>query len=149
MIYVIELGVDVIMSCVMGDCSWSLCWLVMFYYLCVWFVSLFFFFFQAEDGIRDIGVTGVQTCALPISPDGQADRLAKLFLIGAVPARRIGRGIAGIGDEILAVLLHGDPLQRDLRIAAKSVARIKRDSDRRSEERRVGKEGRSRWSPYH
>ena len=26
----------------------------------------FFFFFQAEDGIRDIGVTGVQTCALPI-----------------------------------------------------------------------------------
>src|SRR5947209_16367365 len=27
---------------------------------------LFFFFFQAEDGIRDIGVTGVQTCALPI-----------------------------------------------------------------------------------
>ena len=30
-------------------------------------VVLFFFFFQAEDGIRDIGVTGVQTCALPIS----------------------------------------------------------------------------------
>src|SRR3712207_6510017 len=29
-------------------------------------VLLFFFFFQAEDGIRDIGVTGVQTCALPI-----------------------------------------------------------------------------------
>ena len=30
------------------------------------FILLFFFFFQAEDGIRDIGVTGVQTCALPI-----------------------------------------------------------------------------------
>src|SRR3712207_8785539 len=30
------------------------------------FVTFFFFFFQAEDGIRDIGVTGVQTCALPI-----------------------------------------------------------------------------------
>src|SRR3712207_9155988 len=28
---------------------------------------MFLFFFQAEDGIRDIGVTGVQTCALPIS----------------------------------------------------------------------------------
>src|SRR3712207_4434700 len=27
----------------------------------------FFFFFQAEDGIRDIGVTGVQTCALPVT----------------------------------------------------------------------------------
>src|SRR5437762_10066000 len=31
------------------------------------FVFFFFFFFQAEDGIRDTSVTGVQTCALPIS----------------------------------------------------------------------------------
>src|SRR2546430_7050115 len=31
------------------------------------FFSFFFFFFQAEDGIRDLTVTGVQTCALPIS----------------------------------------------------------------------------------
>src|SRR5256884_9242248 len=30
---------------------------------------LFFFFFQAEDGIRDVAVTGVQTCALPICGD--------------------------------------------------------------------------------
>src|SRR5256886_8796564 len=30
--------------------------------------SFFIFFFQAEDGIRDLTVTGVQTCALPISP---------------------------------------------------------------------------------
>src|SRR2546429_335340 len=29
-------------------------------------LSVFFFFFQAEDGIRDVAVTGVQTCALPI-----------------------------------------------------------------------------------
>src|SRR5947209_9284053 len=35
-----------------------------FYYIFYFF--FFFFFFQAEDGIRDIGVTGVQTCALPI-----------------------------------------------------------------------------------
>src|SRR3989475_6071137 len=32
--------------------------------------AFFFFFFQAEDGIRDLTVTGVQTCALPISTDG-------------------------------------------------------------------------------
>ena len=32
-----------------------------------WGVVFFFFFFQAEDGIRDTSVTGVQTCALPIS----------------------------------------------------------------------------------
>src|SRR2546422_3557756 len=32
----------------------------------------FFFFFQAEDGIRDVAVTGVQTCALPIFPHAAA-----------------------------------------------------------------------------
>src|SRR5205085_8256616 len=35
--------------------------------LYVIFLFYFFFFFQAEDGIRDLTVTGVQTCALPIS----------------------------------------------------------------------------------
>src|SRR5207244_6949435 len=34
---------------------------------CVYLFLCFFFFFQAEDGIRDDLVTGVQTCALPIS----------------------------------------------------------------------------------
>src|SRR6266566_8962306 len=33
--------------------------------------TVFFFFFQAEDGIRDYKVTGVQTCALPIWPSGE------------------------------------------------------------------------------
>src|SRR2546430_13647352 len=37
---------------------------------------MFFFFFQAEDGIRDLTVTGVQTCALPISQDDLDDALA-------------------------------------------------------------------------
>src|SRR5256886_5705722 len=36
---------------------------------CVSVCFFFFFFFQAEDGIRDLTVTGVQTCALPISAD--------------------------------------------------------------------------------
>src|SRR5437667_5921962 len=40
----------------------------LFFFLCVFYNFLFFFFFQAEDGIRDRDVTGVQTCALPISP---------------------------------------------------------------------------------
>src|SRR5687768_18017058 len=45
---------------------------VFFYVLCFFFFFIFFFFFffyflfQAEDGIRDVAVTGVQTCALPI-----------------------------------------------------------------------------------
>src|SRR2546422_1111503 len=36
-------------------------------------VMTFFFFFQAEDGIRDVAVTGVQTCALPISHHARLD----------------------------------------------------------------------------
>src|SRR5581483_12196512 len=39
-----------------------------FYFYKIKKIFYFFFFFQAEDGIRDIGVTGVQTCALPILP---------------------------------------------------------------------------------
>src|SRR5205807_6719371 len=38
-----------------------------FFYIYLFFFFFFFFFFQAEDGIRDYKVTGVQTCALPIS----------------------------------------------------------------------------------
>src|SRR5688572_29407167 len=43
-------------------------WILFGFYV---FRFCFFFFFQAEDGIRDLTVTGVQTCALPISADGQ------------------------------------------------------------------------------
>src|SRR5256885_7520339 len=54
-------------------------------YSCNAFFVVFFFFFQAEDGIRDYKVTGVQTCALPIfgrDPQGIA--------AGAGSARRGG-----------------------------------------------------------
>src|SRR3712207_8451554 len=63
-----------------------------FYFLTFSFdMSLFFifFFFQAEDGIRYIGVTGVQTCALPICPErGAPERDADL-------ERQSGRGVEG------------------------------------------------------
>src|SRR2546422_8384923 len=42
-----------------------------------------FFFFQAEDGIRDVAVTGVQTCALPISADAVGTSLSLVFLNAA------------------------------------------------------------------
>src|SRR5688572_18988306 len=80
------------------------------------------FFFQAEDGIRDLTVTGVQTCALPISlrclPAGRPDR------------RWFGRCCAGVD-------------RADRHFTRPALGRS------RSEERRVGKECRSRWSPYH
>src|SRR3989449_6845054 len=45
--------------------------------LCIFF----FFFFQAEDGIRDVAVTGVQTCALPISqqPERNVSTLRRVY----------------------------------------------------------------------
>src|SRR5256886_12619056 len=44
-----------------------LCILCFLLFVFVYYCMFFFFFFQAEDGIRDLTVTGVQTCALPIS----------------------------------------------------------------------------------
>src|SRR5438445_10183728 len=76
-----------------------------------------FFFFQAEDGIRDIGVTGVQTCALPISPD---DPDAPITLSGTCSCYEWDATIWFDGDSWHISV--------------------------RSEERRVGKECRSRWS---
>ena len=51
-------------------------------------LCFFFFFFQAEDGIRDIGVTGVQTCTLPISaPEKLLSELLQLGSFkGSTPA---------------------------------------------------------------
>src|SRR2546430_10199225 len=44
---------------------------------------VFFFFFQAEDGIRDLTVTGVQTCALPISDPGQIEQVILNLIVNA------------------------------------------------------------------
>src|SRR6266700_2955358 len=74
---------------------------------------LFVFFFQAEDGIRDFHVTGVQTCALPILVSRACSGCSGLY--------------EGGGTVASSVCTSGP----------------------RSEERRVGKECRSRWGPYH
>src|SRR2546427_8983034 len=62
-------------------------------FLFLYIFSFFFFFFQAEDGIRDLTVTGVQTCALPISRLEPVGRLARrgpeLALRADVAARRL------------------------------------------------------------
>src|SRR3712207_7720180 len=97
-----------------------------------------FFFFQAEDGIRDIGVTGVQTCALPIL----AMELARVTEAAALAAGRwIGRGDKNAADQAAV-----DAMRHMIdSVSMDGVVVI----GERSEERRVGKECRSRWSPYH
>src|SRR2546430_6728926 len=78
-----------------------------------------FFFFQAEDGIRDLTVTGVQTCALPIyRQECRHGENTKVQIRGRIPDLLCGK-------------------------------KGRRTTTVRSEERRVGKECRSRWSPYH
>src|SRR5207245_5425196 len=84
------------------------------YVIVIVYFLFFFFFFQAEDGIRDATVTGVQTCALPIS---------------AIP------------EAAVTSTKPPAPSERNSTSSA--------PSNNRSEERRVGKECRSRWSPYH
>src|SRR2546430_12547360 len=80
-----------------------------------------FFFFQAEDGIRDLTVTGVQTCALPISQVRTSDNPQLM-------------------ERMKSKLLE---------LELKRTELLTKFEPTRSEERRVGKECRSRWSPYH
>src|SRR5947209_10918624 len=94
-----------------------------------------FFFFQAEDGIRDIGVTGVQTCALPIS----ALRDAGIPVVGHIGMLPQSVRIEG-GYKIKGKT----PVEAD-RLIADALA-VERAGALRSEERRVGKECRCRWS---
>src|SRR2546422_6245753 len=57
----------------------------------------FFFFFQAEDGIRDVAVTGVQTCALPISGHPRDRVRLGAPPPGACPGAGAAGGSAGLG----------------------------------------------------
>src|SRR5215813_2779382 len=62
------------------------------------------FFFQAEGGIRDADVTGVQTCALPIWPDlhrarGEAHRAGAAAVRGGAGADRVGARRGGGADR--------------------------------------------------
>src|SRR5438132_10854488 len=89
--------------------------------------GLSFFFFQAEDGIRDHCVTGVQTCALPISLPASATVAQRLEEAGAVLLAKLSLGALAYGDRWFT----------------------DRWTKNRSEERRVGKECRSGWWAYH
>src|SRR5260221_5183056 len=102
--------------------------------------SLMIFCFQAEDGIRDHCVTGVQTCALPISP-----------VVGGIN----GRGLIVNTSYYGSVSYHssgpayGAQKAGADKMAADMAKELRPYNIARSEERRVGKECRSRWSPYH
>src|SRR5437867_6263407 len=93
---------------------------------------LFFFFFQAEDGIRDRTVTGVQTCALPIL----SKRSSK-----CVPATALLEGNIRSKARLECCNFRSLPSERTP--VGKLKSRVSTARRRRSEERRVGKEWRS------
>src|SRR3712207_1429337 len=70
--------------------------------------SVSYFFFQAEDGIRDIGVTGVQTCALPIYYYGAEDAENVIILMGSAtePAREAIDFLNKQGKKVGMVAVH-------------------------------------------
>src|SRR5204862_4943792 len=89
------------------------------------FLVSLFFFFQAEDGIRDLYVTGVQTCALPISV------------------------FAAAQSACLNVQKPGRHRHRRRRPYQPPIQYERFEFNLRSEERRVGKECRCWWLTYH
>src|SRR5438093_8293064 len=94
-----------------------------------------FFFFQAEDGIRDWSVTGVQTCALPISQGIRVQTGESEVVV--VEKHVLDPGLTQHAWQVRLPDALGKPHP------AGAYTEV------RSEERRVGKECRSRWAPYH
>src|SRR3546814_1584880 len=106
----------------------------------MWCIVFFFFFSSRRRHTRCALVTGVQTCALPICPDGGGDDV------------KAEQGESGAFEQGCT----GAPRERHSRHtkADRVIGGVSEEVERvRSEERRVGKECvstcRSRWSPYH
>src|SRR5690606_41193560 len=100
------------------------------------------FFFQAEDGIRDFHVTGVQTCALPISIAYEVDLFGRLS--AATQAGREGLRASAFASDAVRITLIATVVSGyiDLRGLDAQLRMVSR-----SEERRVGKEWRLRgWA---
>src|SRR5699024_11376931 len=95
---------------------------------------LFIFFFQAEDGIRDRNVTGVQTCALPISTQGKQ--------IDALNAASLSNKLCQMANGCVY-----DDQQQIVQIHQRKLDALE-DLVERSEERRVGKECSDGGSAY-
>src|SRR5256886_8648305 len=109
--------------------------IIFLFLLCMCF--LFFFFFQAEDGIRDLTVTGVQTCALPICAGTFEDPVITYATSEELVEAKDRKSAYQKAVALTPGTYKVDVIVRDVASGA------------RSEERRVGKECRSRWSPYH
>src|SRR5262249_59122384 len=98
---------------------------------------VFVFFFQAEDGIRDWSVTGVQTCALPI--------FGLLRSNQGVTGKLFARAVMSYDLARAAFTSSNEPIPRSVEIPFSDEVKRVLQYAMRSEERRVGKEGRTWW----
>src|SRR2546421_9267466 len=108
---------------------------------------ILFFFFQAEDGLRDLIVTGVQTCFFFKEEDGIRDLIVTGVQTCALPISLVE--VSAQPDVPVAEREHRARLLEHVEVKLGLAERPRLDRKCRSEERRVGKECRSRWSPYH
>src|SRR5690606_42102738 len=102
--------------------------------------------FQAEDGIRDFHVTGVQTCALPIRHATKIAAIASSQRSScprpALPGSAVARSTSWPATPCRVV-------SKELRVRVCMARSCVFQGGNRSEERRVGKECRCSWSTYH
>src|SRR5256885_15641997 len=101
------------------------------------------FFFQAEDGIRDYKVTGVQRVLFR-----SREHLTPELRLLVMSATLDGAAVARLLEDAPLITAHGRIFPVQTRYAGKGLPGLS-EAPSRSEERRVGKECRSRWSPYH
>src|SRR5437870_7341105 len=108
-----------------------------FFFFLMILIFFFFFFFQAEDGIRDGHVTGVQTCALPISASTPITKVEP-----GHPDKRLFGVVPNYRTVDAAIPFQPLTPRQKLTIASHDSF-----EDRKSV--RVGKECRYGWSTYH
>src|SRR5688500_9377956 len=136
------------MSEVLGIAPFRLHFLLVFLFIFVILLLFAVFFFQAEDGIRDYKVTGVQTCALPISGRGLTDReklesarwvervskaYASMFTSFVVHCNRVGYedglhfwGGATVNDPNGELIAHGPYFEEALTVVQLDLNQLRR-----------------------
>src|SRR5437016_12414043 len=98
------------------------------------------FFFQAEDGIRDWSVTGVQTCALPISQKSPGPQFAPLDPGSPIEFLHVARFKTSRRRKRPGERLRGPEIEQGVRLAAKVRRISQRGPGQLAEHRRISTE---------